>query len=238
MPAFKKLEKLMMTMFHCVKITSLTFLMALFLMLGAFQPSFAQEEMGEPSLYSEEEKKTLADIEAYLEGLDTLKARFRQTAEVYARELTGTFYLDKPGKLRFEYDDPIDDYIVADGRFIYFYDSELESASQSFIGSTLADFLVREDPNLLAGDIEVMDIQRNKKQNLLGLTVRQREAPDAGRLTLIFTTEPTLELQKWQVVDARGYITQIELDDIEKGLTLDDDLFTYVNPDILEPSYN
>tara|TARA_Y100001934_G_C12323185_1_gene761160 strand:- start:545 stop:1219 length:675 start_codon:yes stop_codon:yes gene_type:complete len=193
-------------------------------------------------LYSKDERQTLIRVEDYLSKLTTMKARFRQTAEVYADELKGTFYLNKPGKLRFEYDDPIEDYIVADGTFIYFYDSELESASQSLIGSTMADFLVREKPNLLSGEIEVMDIQKDKKKKLLGLTVRQRENPEMGRLTLIFKDrgKAGLELNKWQVVDARGYITQIELDDIERNVSFKDkgNLFTYVDKDILNPGYN
>lgn len=201
--------------------------------------SFAKDP---EELYTKEQIKTLERVEEYLSRLKTLKASFRQTAEVYTADLRGTFYLNKPGKLRFEYDAPVDDYIVADGTFIYFYDSDLESASQALIGSTMADFLVRETPNLLSGEIEVMDIQKDKKNNLLGMTIRQRENPDMGRLTLIFKDNKKLglELSKWQVVDAQGYITQIELDDIDKNVSFKDKdkLFTYVNKDIVNPGYN
>ena len=54
--------------------------------------------------------------EEYLRGLTTAKADFIQRAHNGAR-LSGTFYLDRPGRLRFEYNE-VDDIIVADGFFI------------------------------------------------------------------------------------------------------------------------
>ena len=185
--------------------------------------------------------KTLKQIEAYIHSIDTMKARFTQTAEVNREDLTGTFYLARPGKLRFEYDDPIKNYIVSDGTFIYFYDDEMKSASQALVGSTLAAFLVREDIELLDASIEIMDLTRDKKKGLLGLTLRQADNPESGRLTLIFKEKPKLQLQKWLVVDSRGYVTQIELSDIKQGVSFDDEkdgLFTYVDSKITNPGYN
>lgn len=184
--------------------------------------------------------KTLKQIETYIHSIDTLKARFSQTAEVYSDDLKGTFYLSRPGKLRFEYDD-LNDYIVADGTFIYFYDDEMKSASQALIGSTLAAFLVRDDIELLDASIEIMDLTRDEEKGVLGLTLRQADNPEAGRLTLIFKEKPKLQLDKWLVVDSRGYVTQVELSDIKQGVSFKnekDGLFTYVDPKILKPSYN
>ena len=60
----------------------------------------------------------VVQAEKYLQSLDTAKARFLQTSQD-GSQLTGTFYLNRPGKLRFEYD-KLDDFIVADSFFIYF----------------------------------------------------------------------------------------------------------------------
>ena len=72
--------------------------------------------------------------ENYLRNLDTVKAEFIQTAHNGSR-LSGTFYLNRPGKLRFEYNE-VKDFIVADGVFIYFYDSELQEQTNAPIGHT------------------------------------------------------------------------------------------------------
>lgn len=178
--------------------------------------------------------EVLQEIEDYIVSIKTLKARFSQTAEVYANPLQGTFYLKRPGRLRFEYDPPIEDFIMADGTIIHYYDSELDTTSRALIGQTLAAFLVRKDPGLTNGKIEVVNLARETRDNLLGITVIKKGKPEKGRLTLIFQEKPTLELLKWQVVDSQGYVTQIELTDVEKGVDLDEDLFR----DIPDPGFN
>lgn len=183
-----------------------------------------------------DEQKILKQIEDYIKSITTLKARFGQTAEIYSQDLTGTFSMQRPGKLRFEYDAPIDDYIVADGTFIYFYDSEMEHYTSAPVNSTMAAFLVRKDPGLTSEDIEVMDVA--DKDGLLGVTLRYADEPEKGRLTLIFKKEPQLQLLKWQIVDAQGYVTQIELKDVKTGMKIDRDTFVFVAPQISDPGYN
>ena len=84
-----------------------------------------------------------ADIERaekYLQDLKTAQARFVQTTH-NGTQLVGTFYLSRPGKLRFEYDAPMEDFVVADGMFIYFYDAELEEQTNAPIKATMASLL-------------------------------------------------------------------------------------------------
>lgn len=168
---------------------------------------------------------SIARAENYLQNLNTLKARFLQTAH-NGSQLVGTFYLNRPGKLRFEYDEPIEDFIVADGFFIYFYDSELGEQSNAPIGQTLADFLLRPDISL-SGDIAVENIMRS--ENLLQIKITQSVDPAAGSLTLGFEENP-FKLKKWRVTDAQGLITEIELFNMETGIDLDKSLFIYMDP--------
>lgn len=168
---------------------------------------------------------SIAQAENYLQNLNTLKARFLQTAH-NGSQLVGTFYLNRPGKLRFEYDEPVEDFIVADGFFIYFYDSELGEQSNAPIGQTLADFLLQPDIRL-SGDILVENITRN--ENLLQIKIAQSADPAAGSLTLGFEENP-FRLKKWRVTDAQGLITEIELFNVETGLDLDKSLFIYMDP--------
>lgn len=169
-----------------------------------------------------------ADIvraEQYLNGLNTARARFVQTAHNGA-QVIGNFYLNRPGKLRFEYDDPIEDFVVADGFLIYFYDADLGEQTNAPIGQTLADFLLRPDIRL-DGEIKVTDISRSA--DLLQITLVQRADPEAGALSLGFTQNP-FQLKKWRVTDSSGAITEIELFKMESGIRLDDNLFVYADP--------
>ena len=132
--------------------------------------------------------------EEYLQNLDTARARFVQTTHD-GTQLVGTFYLERPGKLRFEYDPPIEDFVVADGYFIYFYDASAGEQTNAPIGQTLADFILRGDLKL-EGDITVQSISDAADLKLIELA--QTADPGAGKLILGFQKDP-VQLKKWRI---------------------------------------
>lgn len=173
-------------------------------------------------------------IETYLNTLKTVQARFVQTTHD-GTQLVGTFYLERPGKLRFQYDPPIEDFVVADGFFIYFYDAELGEQTNAHIGSTLADFLLRADINL-SEDVSVKNIRRGG--GYLQVELTQSADPAAGTLMMAFTEKDSgLELKKWRVIDAQGLITEVELFYLKSGIAHPAGLFSYIDPN-KERGYN
>jgi outer membrane lipoprotein-sorting protein len=196
---------------------SFSFLLCLFALLFALP---AQAEL------SDKDKADVQKAEDYLNGLKTARARFVQTTHD-GTQLVGTFYLSRPGKLRFEYDPPVEDFVVADGIFIYFYDAELKEQTNAPIGQTLADFILRKDLKL-DGDLMVTEVKRTG--DLLQLEVTQSADPDAGKLILGFKEDP-LTLKKWRVIDAQGLITEVELFYLKTDITHPSGLFAYKNPD-------
>ncbi len=170
--------------------------------------------------------------ETYLKNLDTAKADFIQTAHNGTR-LSGTFYLNRPGKLRFEYNE-VDDFIVADGTFIYFYDSELGEQTNAPIGQTLADFLLRKDLKL-SGKLTVQKISKERDFKTFLLTEKDNEG--AGSVKLFFSEEP-FALKKWQIVDAAGLMTEVALSNMQRDIKLPASLFAYFKPKQDKPSYN
>ena len=169
----------------------------------------------------------VSQAQEYLDNLSTAEARFVQTAWDGA-QIVGTFYLNRPGRLRFEYDAPIEDFIVADGTFIYFYDSQIQEQSSAPIGQTLAYFLLRDDITLNDGK-EVQIVEIAEKGNLTTIKLERIDDPGAGSLTLGFSQEP-FELKKWRVVDAQDMITEVELFKLQPNVELDKELFIYKNP--------
>ncbi len=164
--------------------------------------------------------------EKYMQSMGTVKARFLQTTSS-GPQLTGTFYLHRPGRLRFEYDPPLKDYIVADGTFIYFYDGDINEQRNALIGQTLADFILR--PNISLTD-EYINVERIMHvEDMLQITLLQTDDPHSGSITLGFEKEP-FQLKKWRVVDAMGEITEIELFDIQTDMPLPRSLFTFIAP--------
>lgn len=173
-------------------------------------------------------------VEKYLNSLTTLKARFSQM-DATGKVLTGDFMLKRPGRMRFQYDPPMTDFIVADGFFVYYYDGEMKQQSNTLISRSLADFFLRKDIRL-SGDIKVARLARDEF-GMLRMTLTQSENPAEGSLTLFFFENP-LSLQKWQVIDAQGATTDISLSDVKTEIKLKGGLFHYYDPEHGKPLNN
>lgn len=174
--------------------------------------------------------REVQQAEAYFSTLKTAQARFVQTA-TDGRQQRGTFYLSRPGKLRFQYDAPNNDFVVADGLFIYFYDAQLNQQTNAPISQTLADFLLRKELKM-SGDLKVEKIMN--AGGIVQIFVTQTESPEAGQLVLAFADNKKdgLELKKWRIIDAMGNITETELFNIQTGVKFNDkNLFVWRDPD-------
>ena len=187
--------------------------------------------VGRPSGPADAQDLTVTDrvdivrIESYLRSLDTVQARFEQYSSTGARG-AGDFYLDRPGRMRIEYDPPDPYLYVADGFWLVFYDSELEQRSEVPLGSTLADFITREDVTL-SGEVTVTGLRRDG--NHLEIDLIQTEDPGSGTLTLVFADNP-LDLHSWVVTDAQGITTHVMLSDKQAGIELPRRLFRAPRP--------
>lgn len=96
--------------------------------------------MGFPS--SARAASPAGDIEKYLAGLSTWSADFQQTIDdgngKVLRSAAGKFYLQRPGKFRWDYSEPSEQLVLADGKQIWFYDKDLAQANVRDMDSTLA----------------------------------------------------------------------------------------------------
>ncbi len=180
---------------------------------------------------------TAQDIERaerYLQDMKTAEARFVQTTH-NGMQLVGTFYLNRPGKLRFNYDPPVENFVVADGMFIYFYDAELEEQTNAPIQATLANFFLRKNFSF-SKDLMVKDAKF--AADLLQITVVQKDDPDAGSIIFAFGKKP-FELKKWRIIDPQGMITEVELFYLKTGVKHASNLFSYADPNKgKKPRYN
>ena len=168
----------------------------------------------------------LADVERYLNGIGTLAARFQQIAPDGSLS-TGRVYIQRPGRLRFDYDPPSRIRLIAPGDWrLIFYDASIGQVNVIPISQTPLGILL-DDRVRLDGDVEVTDV-REQAGELAVTLVRKGEA-DQGSVTLVFARSP-LELRRWSVVDAQGLVTRIVLEDVETGQKLDPELFRWRSP--------
>lgn len=164
-------------------------------------------------------------ISAYLDELKSFESRFVQ-ANDDGGYVEGTIRVARPGRMRIEYDPPSPYLVVADGSFFIFVDTEMEEASYIPLALTPAQFVLRDDLGI-GRDVDVTELEQDA--GLVRMTVRSRDEPEAGSVTLTLNADP-LMLRQWTVVDAQGAVTHVTLIDPTFNHPQDPEAFVFNNP--------
>jgi len=181
-----------------------------------------------PGLAAATAPGVVADIERYLNGIETLEARFSQVAPNGATS-SGRVYIQRPGKLRFDYDPPSRIRLVAPGDWrLVFYDASIKQVNVIPIDQTPLGILLDREISL-EGDVTITDVARGGDE--VAVTLVRTQAADQGSVTLVFGERP-LELRRWSVVDAQGLRTHVLLEEVETGGSLDPELFRWRDPHV------
>lgn len=189
--------------------------------LAAAQPRAA--------VLSPQDKADVARIEAYLNSLRALRARFLQVAPDGGLS-QGQAWLVRPGRMRFQYDPPAPFLLVGGNGLLVFHDRQLKQTSNIPMSSTPLGLLLQDNLKL-AGDVTIVSFVRQPGQIQLGLV--RTAAPQDGVLTLIFADNP-LALRQWTVLDAQRKETRVTLSNVEMGGNYPSTLFEFVDPRFFE----
>ncbi len=172
-------------------------------------------------------------LRAYLDGLDTLSASFRQ--RIIGSDLepledaSGRVVLKKPGRFRWDYVEPYERVITADGERVWLYEADLEQVTIRRLDAGLGE----TPAALLTGATEVLDhfdyrgSAADGGMRWLRLEPRSAES-DFAAIELGFAAD---ELQRIFLTDRLGQRTQIFLSDIDQDTAVPDEFFRFAVPD-------
>lgn len=178
-----------------------------------------------PAPLTPTDRADVARIEAYLNGVHTLHGRFLQVAPD-GRTSEGQLWLQRPGRMRFQYDPPSPFLLVGGNGLLVFNDRQLNQTSNIPLNQTPLGLLLQDNLRL-AGDVTVTGIARMPGQ--IQVSMVRTASPQDGTLTLIFADNP-LVLRQWTVIDAQRQETRITLYNVELGGSFDQKLFQFVDP--------
>jgi outer membrane lipoprotein-sorting protein len=167
----------------------------------------------------------LGRIEAYLNAINTLKAHFLQVAPDGGMS-QGTAWIERPGRMRFEYDPPAKILLMAGHGNLVFEDHSIDQISEVPLSLTPLGILLADHISL-SGRVTVVGFRRLPGQ--LQVTLVRSASPQDGSLTLVFTQDP-LALRQWTVLDAQRRETHVTLYNVEQGVNLDPKLFEFRDP--------
>lgn len=153
------------------------------------------------------QEEAIERLNTYLNSFATLQGNFIQFA-ANGRRLEGRIYIQRPGKMRFEYEPPTTTEVISDGTSVAVRDKRLATQDIYSIGQTPLKFLVRERMDLaregtLKGasiDGDILSVRLEDRSTLGG----------TSKITLKFDLVAN-ELRQWIVIDPQGYETSVSL---------------------------
>jgi outer membrane lipoprotein-sorting protein len=179
---------------------------------------------------SEARQRALVErINGYLTNMQTLVGDFVQVGPDGART-EGQFFIQKPGKVRFEYKPPSRVDVIADGQSVVVRDRKLSTQDLYPLSQTPLRYLLSDridlgrDTNLVS--VAVDDV-------FVTLVIEEKQFVGTNRLVLMFGAKD-LRLRQWTVTDPQGYDTTVAVYNLDTNKKPDPDLFkiNYDNPDL------
>ncbi|TDI62153.1 MAG: hypothetical protein E2O91_02370 [Alphaproteobacteria bacterium] len=211
----------------------------LFLALAGPQTGMSQEDLAPPPLETIDvalepsSAISLPQIEYYLNSIQTMRAEFVQIAPDSSLS-SGTFYLQRPGRVRFEYagDNPV--LIVSNGNIVSFIDYEIDQITRWPVNETPLARLLEAEISL-GENAMLYTLPSVDTTTLVAVSTTDPAKPEQGTLTMIFSRDNRIDdapikLIGWEVVDAQGALTTINLGEREMNIPLDDELWEFDDP--------
>jgi len=175
----------------------------------------------------------IEELNDFVQTVETFQADFTQTVfspngEVM-EEAQGTFALDRPGRFRWDYQDPYPQHIVADGQRIWFYDVDLEQVTVNSQLEALAD----TPATLLSGETKPEDkyLLTNIPSDDGMLWVELVPKDEGSSFQTIVLAFDKIGLRQMIMKDSFDQKTRLVFNKVIENLKLADDLFVFTPPE-------
>jgi outer membrane lipoprotein-sorting protein len=170
----------------------------------------------------------LALVQGHLRAVTTMTANFSQTDQ-RGRTLSGTVYVKRPGRIRFDYGRNADMLVVGDGNALIFYDGAVNQTSRWPINDSPLSVLLNPNQDLS----RFSRVTRNDNQVLV-LEAHDPRRREFGTITIAFAKSGSapggLILTGWTVLDAQNRRTTVRLSGQRFNVPVADSLFRFVRP--------
>jgi outer membrane lipoprotein-sorting protein len=165
---------------------------------------------------------SLNELSRYLNGLTTAKSAFTQINDDGTIS-TGTIFIKRPGRVRFEYDPPERALVLASAGAVVIFDPKTNQAPETYpLSLTPLSIILAKTVNLAQAD---MVVAHSYDGTSTTVTAQDPKRPDLGNIQLVFTGKPT-ELRQWVINDDAGSRTTVILGALETGERMPNSLFS------------
>jgi outer membrane lipoprotein-sorting protein len=167
------------------------------------------------------QKAQAARVSSYLSSLQTLVGNFVQVGPDGSKT-KGDFYIQKPGKVRFEYDPPSPIAIIADGSALAVRDRKLATQDIYPLSQTPLRFLLSDRIDLLK-DTNVVNVTADDV--FISVTIEEKQALIGTSRLMLMVGAKDGQLKQWTVTDPQGYDTTVAVYNLDSSKKVDPGLF-------------
>lgn len=132
----------------------------------------------------------------------------------------GTFYLQRPGKIRFDYDRSTGLRVMSDGTSVVVENRKLNTADVYPLSQTPLKLLLDERIDLSGNRVQSV----REEEDLITIALADRQAFGGSTITMMFDAD-SYDLRQWTITDAQGRDTTVMVDGVRQGITFDPSVF-------------
>lgn len=132
----------------------------------------------------------------------------------------GKFYIERPGKLRFDYEGSSGFRVISDGTSVVVWNKKMNTADVYPLSQTPLKLLLDRRIDL-SGD-KVQSVEEDEE--LATIRLADRRAFGSSTITMMFDTE-SYALRQWTITDAQGRDTTVMIYNVQQGVTFDPSVF-------------
>jgi len=171
--------------------------------------------------FDDKQKAQAAKISNYLSSLQTLVGNFVQVGPD-GTKTKGEFYIQKPGKVRFEYEAPNPTAIIADGSMVAVRDRRLSTQDLYPLSQTPLRYLLSDRIDLMK-DTNVVSVTADDL--FISITIEERQLLTGTSRLMLMVGAKDGQLKQWTVTDPQGYDTTVAVYNLDASKKVDPGMF-------------
>ncbi|MET3856562.1 outer membrane lipoprotein carrier protein LolA [Rhizobium sp. OAE497] len=162
---------------------------------------------------------TAQAIADHFSSVGTMQGEFVQFGP-RGEQTGGKFFIQRPGKLRFNYDDPSPIRVIADGKNVAVGNLKLKTWNLYPLSKTPLSLLLAQKINLNDGSVKSV----KEESDLTTIALGNNTVFGNSTITMMFDPK-TYDLRQWTITDNQGKDTSVMVFNVKTGVQFDDKVF-------------
>ena len=132
----------------------------------------------------------------------------------------GKFFIQRPGKIRFNYDKSSGYQVISDGKSVVIDNKKLNTMDLYPLSKTPLKLLLDKRIDLSGGQVKSV----KEEADLTTIQLADKSVFGNSRITMMFDPK-SYELRQWTITDAQGKDTTVMIFNVQEGVKIDQALF-------------